>query len=107
MTSPFEAALQREDLDAIRRCPKADLHTHGWANADREYVFEKTGRDIAPIATPLASMDDMHAWAKANLGDLFEGAAGRGVSEEFLRLYKARVFTAAELDRIRRWGLED
>jgi adenosine deaminase len=31
---------------------------------------------------------------------------GAGVSEEFLRLYQGGVFTAAELDGIRRWGLE-
>jgi adenosine deaminase len=31
---------------------------------------------------------------------------GVGVSEEFLRLYQAGVFTPAELDIIRRWGLE-
>jgi adenosine deaminase len=32
---------------------------------------------------------------------------GVGVSEEFLRLYQAGVFTAAELDLVRRRGLED
>jgi len=31
---------------------------------------------------------------------------GRGVSEEFLALHRAGVFTAAELDVIRRWSLE-
>lgn len=31
---------------------------------------------------------------------------GVGVSEEFLRLHQAGIFTAAELDLIRRWGLE-
>jgi hypothetical protein len=31
---------------------------------------------------------------------------GVGVSEEFTGLYRAGVFTAAELDRIRRWSLE-
>jgi hypothetical protein len=31
---------------------------------------------------------------------------GVGVSEEFLRLHRAGVFTPAELDLIRRWGLE-
>ena len=31
---------------------------------------------------------------------------GVGVSEEFLRLHQACVFTPAELDIIRRWGLE-
>jgi adenosine deaminase len=32
---------------------------------------------------------------------------GRGVSEEFLGLYRAGVFTAAELDIIRLNGLND
>ncbi|HEY0801953.1 MAG TPA: hypothetical protein VGD54_14015, partial [Steroidobacteraceae bacterium] len=32
---------------------------------------------------------------------------GAGVSEEFLSLYQASVFTAPELDLIRQWGLHD
>ena len=31
---------------------------------------------------------------------------GVGVSEEFMALHRAGVFTGAELDRIRRWSLE-
>jgi adenosine deaminase len=31
---------------------------------------------------------------------------GVGVSEEFLALHRARIFTATELDQIRRWSLE-
>lgn len=31
---------------------------------------------------------------------------GVGVSEEFMTLYQAGVFTAAELDQIRRWSLQ-
>jgi adenosine deaminase len=31
---------------------------------------------------------------------------GVGVSEEFMALHRAGVFTAAELDQIRRWSLE-
>ena len=31
---------------------------------------------------------------------------GVGVSEEFLALHQAGVFTAAELDQIRRWSLD-
>jgi len=31
---------------------------------------------------------------------------GVGVSEEFLTLYRANVFTSTELDQIRRWSLE-
>jgi adenosine deaminase len=32
---------------------------------------------------------------------------GVGVSEELLRLHQADVFSAAELDMIRQWGLQD
>ncbi len=87
---PFETALALLDLEDIRRCPKADLHTHAWANADRKYIYEKTGRDIAPIGTPLTSMDAMHAWAKANIGDLFAGPEGRTlwIEASFMRALK-------------------
>jgi adenosine deaminase len=86
----FTDALAQGDIQAIRACPKADLHTHGLANADRAYVFEKTGRDIVPVATPLESMDSMHAWAQANIGNLFEGQAGRtlGIEASFVRAIK-------------------
>jgi adenosine deaminase len=61
----FHDALARGDLQAVRACPKADLHTHGFAKADPDYIREKTGRDIVPVETPLKSMDAMHEWAKA------------------------------------------
>lgn len=85
MPHTFSDALESGDIQAIRACPKADLHTHGLANADRAYVLEKTGRDIVPVATPLESMDGMHAWAQANIGNLFEGQAGRtlGIDASF------------------------
>lgn len=82
MASDFEAALLAADIAAIRRCPKADLHTHGFAKADRAYVYEKTSRDIEPVQTPLASMGDMHAWVKTNLSDLFDGDPGRTLAIE-------------------------
>jgi len=86
----FCAAISSGDLDAVRACPKADLHTHGLANADRAYVLEKTGRDIVPVSTPLESMDGMHAWAQANIGNLFEGHSGRtlGIEASFVRAIK-------------------
>jgi hypothetical protein len=78
----FVAALTADDLRGVRACPKADLHTHCFAKADREYVFRKTGRDIVPVQTPLGSMDDMHAWAKENIGTLFDGPEGRMLAIE-------------------------
>src|SRR6185437_9104702 len=72
----FATALVRGDLEAVRACSKADLHTH-CAKVDRDYLRQRTGRDIQPITTPLGSMDEMHAWATANIGDLFHTPAGR------------------------------
>jgi adenosine deaminase len=78
----FESALLSGDIQAVRACPKADLHTHGFAKADRDYVRERTGHDIEPVTVPLRSMDEMHEWAKANIGDLFAGRDGRTLGIE-------------------------
>jgi adenosine deaminase len=88
--SAFQLALESGDLDAVRACPKADLHTHAGANADRAYVFEKTGRDIKPITEPLDSIAGMEAWARENCGTLFDGAAGRNlwIEATFVRALK-------------------
>lgn len=94
MTHPdFAAAIAACDLQAVRSCPKADLHTHGFAKADREYVFHKTGHYIAPLKKPLGSMDDMHSWAKANIGTLFDGRDGRmlGIEANFVGALKDGV----------------
>jgi adenosine deaminase len=95
MTSDFQTALEADDLDGIRRAPKADLHTHGYLGADRAYVRAKTGRDIQPLSAPLASMDAMHAWVGDNIGDLFAGPEGR-------RLGLEAVFTRALDDGLSR-----
>ena len=81
----FQDALRRGDLAAIRRCPKADLHTHGAMGGHRGFLKERTGHDIAPITQPLASMAQMHAWTDANLVPAFAGmdrAAGRLLGAE-------------------------
>jgi len=88
MSTAFQIALETDDRDAIRRAPKADLHTHGYLGGDRAHIRAATGRDIRPVAAPLPSMDAMHAWVGANIGDLFEGAAGRrlGLEAVFARV---------------------
>jgi adenosine deaminase len=73
----FVAALEEGDLEAIRACPKADLHNHGFASGDRAFVAQRTGRDIAPVARPLKDIHAMHEWVAQNIGDIFAGAAGR------------------------------
>jgi hypothetical protein len=68
MTPDFQRTQEEEDLSALRRCPKSDLHNH--------FILG---------------------------GMMF----GQSVSEEFLGLRRATVFTAAELDEIRHNGLRD
>jgi adenosine deaminase len=89
----FASALLGGDVQAVRACPKADLHTHGFAKADRDYVREKTGHDIEPVKVPLRSMDEMHEWAKANIADIFAGNDGRmlGIEANFVGALKDGV----------------
>ena len=39
----FIEALEREDMDAIHKCPKADLHNHFVLGGSRRYLKEQTG----------------------------------------------------------------
>src|SRR5271154_7127144 len=78
----FIAALEASDLEGVRRAPKAESHTHGPFGGDRAWLAARTGRDIAPVSRPLASMDEMHAWTAANVADLFKGAEGRRLGWE-------------------------
>jgi adenosine deaminase len=82
MTTPFQAALEGNDLDAIRACPKGDLHLHAIGGGNREFLRERTGRDVAPLDGVLGSLPEMDAWMKARAGDMFAGAAGRALAFE-------------------------
>lgn len=73
----FVEALKQGNLEAIRECPKADLHNHFVLGGSRRFLLEKTGRDIQPITNPLNSMDEMHAWNAENIGDYFNSTEGR------------------------------
>jgi hypothetical protein len=89
----FQRALRAGDLDAIRRCPKADLHNHGWAGATPASVGKILGRIISPIDRKLASMDEMHAWNREHFGNpdpklrpqLFEAAFVRAANDGLVR----------------------
>jgi len=87
MQSLFERALERNDIEAVRRCAKADLHTHGVLGGDAAYIASRTGRTIAPVSSPLPSMDGMHVWVGAQIGELFSGPQGRrlGLEAVFVR----------------------
>lgn len=73
----FVDALIQENLEAIRRCPKSDLHNHFVLGGSRHFLREYSGRDILPIKHPLHSMDEMNAWNSKNIGTIFETPEGR------------------------------
>lgn len=79
--SAFQAALEAGDLAAIRATPKADLHLHAVGSGNRDFLRERTGRDIAPVDHLLTSMGDMHAWTGEHLAALFQGQ-GRALAFE-------------------------
>lgn len=79
MNTEFIEALEQENLNAIRRLPKADLHNHFVLGGSRNYLKENTGRDIQPIKKPLKSMEEMHAWNSKNIGDYFNSPEGRRI----------------------------
>jgi len=81
-SAAFMAALEADDLSAVRHSPKAERHTHGPFGGDRDWLRARTGRDIVPVSTPLASMDEMHAWTATHVGDLFKGREGRRLGWE-------------------------
>jgi hypothetical protein len=78
----FIAALEAGELAGVRRAPKAESHTHGPFGGDRAWLAERTGRDIAPVTAPLASMEEMHDWVDAHVADLFKGRDGRRLGWE-------------------------
>jgi len=98
--SAFTDALEAGDLAAVRACPKADLHAHSVGSGNRAFIRTRTGKDIAPVSAPLGSMDDMHAWFAANIGDIFNGVEGR-------RLGLEAAFVQAVSDGVTRIELGD
>ena len=89
----FTDALKQGDLEAIRRCPKADLHNHFVLGGNRQFLFDHSGKDIQPIKEPLHSMDEMHAWNSRNTGGYFETDEGR-------RLLIQAAFSQAKEDGV-------
>jgi adenosine deaminase len=106
MNKEFQQALKAEDLEAIRRCPKTDLHNHGWAGAEPESVAAILGREYEPIGQRLASMDEMHAWAGEHFGNLdpklrprlFEAAFARAALDGCVRFEIGDDVWATTLD---------
>jgi adenosine deaminase len=106
MDEAFQQALKAGDLQAIRKCPKADLHNHGWAGAEPAAVGAIIGGSFAPIDHRLNSMDEMHDWSGENFGNvdpklrpqLFEAAFSRAVRDGLVRYELGDDVWATTLD---------
>lgn len=92
-TGGFIEALKANDLDAIRKYPKSDLHNHFVLGGNRDYIKRVTGIDIAPAISPLKSMAEMDAWSQRYIGSSFD-------STDMRRLLIAATFEQARLDGI-------
>ncbi len=103
----FTEALIKNDLETIRKIPKADLHNHFTLGGNREYIKDITGIEIPYFEGTLSSMQDMHDWNNKHLGDKFNNAKMR-------KLLIDATFIQAELDGIQVleigedvWGLDE
>lgn len=67
----------------------------------RNVASTRRGREVGHRFAPIVSKR-----GRVTINSDDAQVFGRGVSEEFLALHRAGVFTAAELDVIRRWSLE-
>ena len=73
----FIDELKQENIEEIRKFPKADLHNHFVLGGSRKYLRERIGENIQAIKEPLHSMNDMHAWNEQNIGQIFNSPEGR------------------------------
>lgn len=67
----FIESLENEDINAIKRIPKSDLHNHFVLGGNREYIHSVTGINIPYYQGTLTSMDEMHKWNNMNIGERF------------------------------------
>ena len=73
----FIDELKQENIEGIRKFPKADLHNHFVLGGSRKYLREHIGENIQAIKEPLHSMNDMHDWNAKNIGQIFNSPEGR------------------------------
>jgi adenosine deaminase len=106
MSKEFQLALKANDLDAIGKCPKSDLHNHGWAGADPASLEAIVGARCIPLDHKLTSMDEMHVWTREHFGQLdpklrpqlFEAAFARAARDGVVRFELGDDLWATTLD---------
>jgi adenosine deaminase len=75
MNESFQLALRAGDLDAIRLCPKSDLHNHGWAGAELASVaaiLGSLGRVETLASHPIRKLYDAGVRVTVNTDDMVD-----------------------------------
>lgn len=94
MNSNFIDALRRRDIEAIRRCPKSDLHNHAYLGGERKHLESLTGKTIPALSRKIATMSDMHRWVEKHIQPVLpSNSLGRETA------YKA-TFHQAKMDGV-------
>jgi adenosine deaminase len=76
MDSTFLAALQTQDLAALARVPKGDLHNHGTRGGSIADIAAWAGIPIAPLDHAFNDLTEMQAWYEAHVKCYCPGLAG-------------------------------
>ena len=106
--SSFQQALESGDLQAIRAVPKADLHNHGFAAADREYravevlELDEVQHGIAAAESPAVMRFLADHRIRLNIcptSNILLGRVKRLEEHPIRKLFDAAM--------IRQWGLQD
>ncbi len=130
MSTDFVEALEQHDIESIKRIPKGDLHNHAPRGANVRFIEKWAGVQIPRLNHKFIDLDDMQAWYKNNIRCHCQGTEGYeirikdadggvkvtintddilifdvSISQMFLDLYKANVFSASELNEIGKNGL--
>lgn len=75
MSNDFIAAIENNDIEALRKIPKSDLHNHGTRGGNKKYIEEWTGKRIAE-PSKFESLADMQIWYDVNIKPLCQGQLG-------------------------------
>jgi len=75
----FMNALTNQDIESVRKIPKADLHNHFVLGGNRQYIETMTGINIPYHPGNLSSMQDMHEWNHKYIGEKFDNSEMRNL----------------------------
>lgn len=61
MSNDFITAIEKNDIETLRKIPKSDLHNHSTRGGNKKYIEDWAGKKIAE-PTKFGLLDDMQRW---------------------------------------------